>query len=95
MLAECESIGICGIRTYIPEPESRYQRSWVDKPYAHERAYRLNWERTGRDTSYGPLMFKLEDRKGTGFALSPTAVAVDIGPGIGRTSAVDTGACLR
>ncbi len=31
------------------------------------------WERTGRDTSYGPLMFKLEDRKGTGFALSPTA----------------------
>ena len=31
------------------------------------------WERTGRDRSYGPLMFKLEDRKGTGFALSPTA----------------------
>jgi prolyl-tRNA synthetase len=31
------------------------------------------WERTGRDQSYGPLMFKLEDRKGTGFALSPTA----------------------
>ncbi len=31
------------------------------------------WERTGRDVSYGPLMFKLEDRKGTGFALSPTA----------------------
>ncbi len=31
------------------------------------------WERTGRDKSYGPLMFKFEDRKGTGFALSPTA----------------------
>jgi transposase len=49
VLADCESIGICGIKTYIPEPESRYQRSWVDKPDEHERAYRLNRERTGRD----------------------------------------------
>ncbi|HZJ25668.1 MAG TPA: proline--tRNA ligase [Acidimicrobiia bacterium] len=31
------------------------------------------WERTGRDQSYGPLMFKLADRKETGFCLSPTA----------------------
>jgi S1-C subfamily serine protease len=30
-----------------------------------------------------------------GYALSPTAVAVAIAPGIGRTSPVDTGACLR
>ena len=31
------------------------------------------WERSGRDTAYGPLMFKLLDRKETGYCLSPTA----------------------
>lgn len=31
------------------------------------------WERSGRDTAYGPLMFKLIDRKETGYCLSPTA----------------------
>lgn len=31
------------------------------------------WERTGRDVTYGPLMFRLQDRKETGFCLSPTA----------------------
>jgi len=31
------------------------------------------WARTGRDTAYGPLMFRLEDRKETGYCLSPTA----------------------
>jgi len=31
------------------------------------------WERSGRDADYGPLMFRLEDRKGTRFCLSPTA----------------------
>ncbi len=34
------------------------------------------WERTGRDESYGPLMFKLLDRKKTGYCLSPTAEEV-------------------
>jgi prolyl-tRNA synthetase len=34
------------------------------------------WSRTGRDKSYGPLMFRLEDRKEVGFALSPTAEEV-------------------
>jgi prolyl-tRNA synthetase len=34
------------------------------------------WERTGRDTAYGPLMFKLLDRKETGYCLSPTAEEV-------------------
>jgi prolyl-tRNA synthetase len=34
------------------------------------------WARTGRDTAYGPLMFKLEDRKETGYCLSPTAEEV-------------------
>ena len=31
------------------------------------------WERSGRDQTYGPLMFRLQDRKETGFCLSPTA----------------------
>jgi prolyl-tRNA synthetase len=34
------------------------------------------WQRTGRDKAYGPLMFKLADRKETGFALAPTAEEV-------------------
>jgi prolyl-tRNA synthetase len=34
------------------------------------------WERSGRDTAYGPLMFKLFDRKDTGYCLSPTAEEV-------------------
>jgi prolyl-tRNA synthetase len=34
------------------------------------------WERTGRDTAYGPQMFRLTDRKETGFALAPTAEEV-------------------
>ena len=31
------------------------------------------WKRSGRDETYGPLMFRLEDRKEVGFCLSPTA----------------------
>ncbi|HET9728255.1 MAG TPA: proline--tRNA ligase [Acidimicrobiia bacterium] len=34
------------------------------------------WERTGRDKAYGPLMFRLLDRKETGYCLSPTAEEV-------------------
>src|SRR5436190_2124731 len=34
------------------------------------------WERTGRDVSYGPLMFRLADRKETAYCLAPTAEAV-------------------
>ncbi|MBV8951893.1 MAG: proline--tRNA ligase [Actinobacteria bacterium] len=34
------------------------------------------WERSGRDAAYGPLMFRLEDRKETAFCLSPTAEEV-------------------
>jgi len=34
------------------------------------------WQRTGREKAYGPLMFKLTDRKDTGFALAPTAEEV-------------------
>jgi prolyl-tRNA synthetase len=31
------------------------------------------WERSGREAAYGPMMFRLEDRKETRFCLSPTA----------------------
>src|SRR5207248_6948942 len=31
---------------------------------------------SGRDIAYGPLMFRLQDRKETGFCLSPTAEEV-------------------
>jgi prolyl-tRNA synthetase len=34
------------------------------------------WERSGRDAAYGPMMFRLEDRKDTRFCLSPTAEEV-------------------
>ena len=34
------------------------------------------WKRSGRDVAYGPLMFRLEDRKETGFCLAPTAEEV-------------------
>jgi prolyl-tRNA synthetase len=34
------------------------------------------WQRSGRDALYGPLMFRLLDRKETGFCLSPTAEEV-------------------
>jgi len=34
------------------------------------------WERTGRDAAYGPLMFRLQDRKEARFCLSPTAEEV-------------------
>jgi prolyl-tRNA synthetase len=31
------------------------------------------WERSGRNDTYGPELFRLQDRKETGFCLSPTA----------------------
>ncbi len=34
------------------------------------------WQRTGREKAYGPLMFRLRDRKETGYCLSPTAEEV-------------------
>ncbi len=34
------------------------------------------WQRSGRDQTYGPLMFKLEDRRETAFCLTPTAEEV-------------------
>lgn len=44
-LADCAE---CGIRTYIPEPESRYQRRWTDKPPEYKRAVTNNRRRMSR-----------------------------------------------
>jgi prolyl-tRNA synthetase len=34
------------------------------------------WQRTGRDAAYGPLMFRVQDRRETWFCLAPTAEEV-------------------
>jgi prolyl-tRNA synthetase len=34
------------------------------------------WDRSGRDAAYGPMMFRLQDRKETRFCLAPTAEEV-------------------
>ncbi len=34
------------------------------------------WEQSGRNAAYGPMMFRLHDRKETGFCLAPTAEEV-------------------
>jgi len=47
-LAECEDLGSCGIKPYIPEPERQQESVWTDKPPEHERAVRLNRQRTRR-----------------------------------------------
>ena len=50
-LAECERLGGTGVKTYIPEPESKWQRVWTDKPEAQQRAVHGNRRRTRR--AYG------------------------------------------
>jgi S1-C subfamily serine protease len=48
------------------------------------------------DGTVGGVVFaESRTNESVGYALSPTAVAVTIAPGVGRTSAVTTGACLR
>jgi S1-C subfamily serine protease len=48
------------------------------------------------DGTVGGVVFaESRTNDSVGYALSPTAVAIAIAPGIGRTSAVETGACLR
>jgi len=44
-LADCREWGVWGLRTYIPEPESGYERRWTDKPPEYEEAYRANRRR--------------------------------------------------
>jgi prolyl-tRNA synthetase len=56
-------------------------REEMDRAGAHETLLpilqpRDLWQRTGRDQAYGPMMFRLLDRKETGFCLAPTAEEV-------------------
>lgn len=51
VLADCETLTGLGVKPYIPEPESRYERVWTDKPYGEQRAVYNNRRRTGR--AYG------------------------------------------
>ena len=53
-------------------------RDEMDEAGAHEVLLPITqplelWAKTGRDATYGPLMFQLQDRKEAGFCLSPTA----------------------
>jgi transposase len=48
-MAACEDVGLFGVKTYIPEPESRYERRWTDKPASHQQAVYNNRRRTSRD----------------------------------------------
>ena len=47
-LAACEELGLFGVKTYIPEPDRKYDYCWTDKPDAHRRAVLNNRLRTGR-----------------------------------------------
>ncbi|HEX4776505.1 MAG TPA: proline--tRNA ligase [Acidimicrobiia bacterium] len=73
-----------GIYAWLPlgervlQAESGIVRDEMDRAGAQEIVLPIAqplelWERSGRDAAYGPLMFRLEDRKETRFCLSPTA----------------------
>lgn len=51
VLADCETLTGRGVKPYIPEPESRYERVWTDKPSGQQRAVSNNRRRTSR--AYG------------------------------------------
>lgn len=57
-LAQCAHLGL---RTYIPEPSSRYNRVWTDKPAEVERAVVNNRRRSRRDK--GRRLGKLRSEK--------------------------------
>ena len=52
-LFACRELGsrLNGVRTYIPEPDSKYERVWTDKPPGYEEAYRGNRRRIKGDRS--------------------------------------------
>jgi len=50
-LADCAELGPFGVKTYIPEPDSQYERRWTDKPESHQRAVENNRRRTSRGYS--------------------------------------------
>lgn len=48
-LADCREWGLFGVRTYIPEPDSPYERRWTDKPPEHKAAVYANRRRMNGD----------------------------------------------
>jgi len=48
-LADCREWGLFGVRTYIPEPDSPYERRWTDKPPEHKEAVYANRRRMNGD----------------------------------------------
>jgi transposase len=48
-LADCREWGLFGVRTYIPEPGSPYERRWTNKPPEHKAAVYANRRRMQRD----------------------------------------------
>jgi len=50
-LAACRDWGLFGLRTYIPEPNSPYERRWDDKPLAYQEAVYANRRRVKGDRS--------------------------------------------
>ena len=48
-LVEVEGLSPFGIKTYIPEPQSKYERVWTDKPTSYQRAVYNNRDRCSRD----------------------------------------------
>jgi S1-C subfamily serine protease len=77
-----------------------YGRARVDRDILELRAQIERGDSGGpfvlRDGTIGGLIFaEARTDPDVGYALSPTSVAVRITPALGRTSAVDTGRCLR
>lgn len=50
-LAACRDWGLFGLRTYIPEPNSPYERRWDDKPWGFREAVYANRRRVKGDRS--------------------------------------------
>lgn len=48
-LVEIEGLSPFGMKTYIPEPQSPYERVWTDKPASYQRAVYNNRDRCSRD----------------------------------------------
>ena len=50
-LADCREWGSFGLRTYIPEPDSRHERRWSDKPPEYKAAVYANRRLTPTDVA--------------------------------------------
>jgi prolyl-tRNA synthetase len=76
-----------GIYSWLPlgsrvlRKVSQIVREEMDRAGAQEVSLPITqplelWQRSGRDAAYGDMMFRLHDRKDTGYCLSPTAEEV-------------------